>query len=186
MNLHFEKEFKILLNKNQFVTLLKQFPQAEFKKQINTYYDTSDLHIRKHIGAMRIREIDDKFIFTLKQRCNGNDGVKEYECLVDKNALDVFKRDDMQALLKSFLITQPIIELASLTTYRALIRLENAELCFDYNEYNGTSDYELEYEFIREHDGLSVFNQLLASVGLKYENNCMAKIQRALESVRKF
>ena len=40
MNLHFEKEFKILLNKEQFITLLNEYPQAEFKKQVNTYYDT--------------------------------------------------------------------------------------------------------------------------------------------------
>ena len=45
MNLHFEKEFKILLSKEQFITLLKQFPQAVFKKQVNTYYDTADLTI---------------------------------------------------------------------------------------------------------------------------------------------
>lgn len=180
MNLHFEKEFKILLNKEQFITLLKYFPQAKFKKQINTYYDTKDMYILRHIGAMRIREVDNQFIFTLKQR--HNEGAKEHECIVSENSTAVFESDNVRSLLSSFHICQPIAALTSLTTYRALIALENAELCFDYNEYNGICDYELEYEFLRPHDGFTVFNELLSKVDLKYERNCKAKIKRALLS----
>lgn len=182
MNLHFEKEFKILLSKEQFITLLKQFPQAEFKKQVNTYYDTADMYIRQHIGAMRIREIDHQFIFTLKQRCFDKDGVNEHECLVSENTSAVFEGDALMSLMNYFQITPPIIEIASLTTYRAVVPLDHAELCFDYNEYNGLCDYELEYEYLQEHDGLTVFNDLLSLVNLKYEGNCMAKIQRAMAS----
>lgn len=180
MKQHFEKEFKILLSKEQFTALLKQFPQAEFKKQINTYYDTEDFRIRKKVGAMRIREIDHHFIFTLKQRCQ--DGAQEHECMVTENSPAVFESEELHSLLTSLDIDQPIIKIASLTTYRALIRLTDAELCFDYNEYNGKADYEIEYEFLRPHDGLTVFNQLLATVDAKYEKNCMAKIKRAILS----
>lgn len=179
MNLHFEKEFKILLNKEQFITLLNEYPQAEFKKQVNTYYDTKDFYIRNHIGAMRIREINHHFIFTLKHRYQ--DGVQEYEVNVSKNSPAVFETEEISSLLKSLHINQPIIEIASLTTYRALIPLTDAELCFDYSEYNGTCDFEIEYEYLRPHDGLSVFNEILAIVNVKYEKNCKAKIQRALE-----
>lgn len=180
MNQHFEKEFKILLSKEQFTALLKQFPQAEFKKQINTYYDTADLLIRKQVGAMRIREIDNSFIFTLKQRCQ--DGAQEHECVVTENSPEAFKSGELHSLLTSLHIEQPIIKIASLTTYRALIQLTDAELCFDYNEYNGIVDYEIEYEFIRPHDGITAFNQLLSIIDVKYEKNCISKIQRAFLS----
>ena len=180
MNLHFEKVFTILLSKEQFITLLKQFPQAVFKKQVNTYYDTADMYIRQHIGAMRIREFDNRFIFTLKQRCADKDGVNEHECFVSENTPAVFESEQVQTLMKSFKITQPIIEIASLTTYRATVPLDYAELCLDYNEYNGICDYELEYEYLQEHDGLTVFNKILSLVNLKYESNCMSKIQRAM------
>lgn len=180
MNLHFEKEFKILLDKDKFITLLNYYPQAEFKKQVNTYYDTEDMYIRKHIGAMRIREIDNQYIFTLKQRCEN--GVQEHECIVSYNSLEAFQNEQIQTLFTSFDIDQPIRKLASLTTYRAMVVLDNAELCFDYNEYNGICDYEIEYEYLRPHDGLSAFNKILALVDLNYEKNCMAKIRRALVS----
>ncbi len=182
MNLHFEKEFKILLNKDQFITLLKQYPKAEFKKQVNTYYDTKDFYIRNHIGAMRIREIDHQFIFTLKHRCQ--DGVQEYEVNVSENSTTVFETEEISSLLNSLHIDQPITKIASLTTYRALIPLGDAELCFDYSEYNGMCDFEIEYEYLRPHDGLAVFNEILAVVNVRYEKNCKAKIQRALESCK--
>lgn len=181
MKLHFEKEFKILLTKDQFIRLLKHFPQAVFKKQINTYYDTKDLFIRKHIGAMRIRETDDSFIFTLKEKTQN--GAQEHECTVAENSAAVFQNSELTELLASFHIDQPITALTSLTTYRAVIELEHGELCFDYNEYNGKCDYELEYEFLRPHDGLSVFNEILSLVNLRYDKNCTAKIQRALSSI---
>lgn len=180
MKLHFEKEFKILLTKEQFVTLLKQYPQAQFKKQVNTYYDTEDLFIRKQIGAMRIREIDHHFIFTLKQR--HQDGAQEFECEVNENSLKAFDSEELRSLFASLHIDHAIIELTTLTTYRALIPLPDGELCFDYNEYNGICDFELEYEFLHDHDGLTVFNDILKPVNLRYKKNCMAKIQRALIS----
>ena len=63
-----------------------------------------------------------------------------------------------------------------------LEELEKAELCFDINEYNGITDYEIEYEQTCDHDGITVFNQILSQVNLKYEKNCASKIKRTLKS----
>jgi len=180
MKLHIEKEYKILVSKEQFERLLQHYPQAVFHKQVNTYYDTEDMMIRKKYGAMRIREIDSTFIFTLKERCDH--GVKEHECIVADNSLTALQTEEIKSLLQNLHIQQPIVEIAQLTTYRAVIPLTNAELCFDYSEYNNTCDYEIEYEYIKPHDGLSAFNQILSQISLTYEKNCPAKIKRAIKT----
>ncbi len=180
MKLHIEKEYKILVSKDQFERLLQHYPQAVFQKQVNTYYDTENLLIRKKYGAMRIREIGSTFIFTLKERCDH--GVKEHECIVTENSLKALQTEEIQGLLQALQIHQPIVKIAQLTTYRAVIPLENAELCFDYSEYNDTCDYEIEYEYTKPHDGLQAFNQILSSISLTYKNNCPAKIKRAIQT----
>ena len=74
------------------------------------------------------------------------------------------------------------MELGKCVTYRAVVELEKAELCFDINEYNGITDYEIEYEQTAEHDGISEFNKILSQVNLRYEKNCASKIKRTLHT----
>ncbi|MCI9292122.1 MAG: CYTH domain-containing protein [Erysipelotrichaceae bacterium] len=178
MKMNIEKELKILVSKHQFETLLKKYPEAVFHKQINSYYDTPHYQVRKTYGAMRIRELDGQFIFTLKQHTN--DGVIEHEMLVCKNSISVFKEGEIQQLLHQLHIEDEIHLIATLTTYRAVIDTGQAELCFDYNEYGDNYDYEIEYEYKTEHDGKNKFNEILLEIGLHYEKNCSSKIARAL------
>lgn len=180
MNKNIEKEFKLLVNEEQFKTLLAFYPSATFHKQVNTYYDRNDLEIRKAKGAMRIREVHDTLIFTLK--LHREDGLHEYECEVEKNDPSVFENEQIQTLLMEHHLQGPFEEMASLTTYRAVIDTGYAELCFDHSYYNGHEDFEIEYEFKKDHDGLTPFNQILSQIGLHYEKNCTSKIRRALST----
>ena len=41
-------------------------------------------------------------------------------------------------------------------------------------------DYEVEYEYLRPHDGLKAFQELLDQIGAKYEGNCRSKVMRAV------
>lgn len=181
MKKNIEKEYKILVTKEQFEQLLSNYPEAVFHKQINTYYDTSDNMIRKQHGAMRIREVDQQFLFTLKMHTE--QGLMEYEMPVEQNDVSVFSQPEIMSLLHSYGFMKPIHQLTTLTTYRALIPTQDAELCFDYSQYSGKEDYEIEYEYKREHDGKSVFNSILANANLIYEENCSSKIQRALHAL---
>lgn len=181
MNKNIEKEYKMLLTKEEFETLLNNFPQAVFKKQCNTYYDTKTHAIQKKKGAMRIREVDKKFIFTLKM--HSEDGLLEFEKEVDENSLNVFKDIEIQNLLDKFHINGDLMKLTSLCTKRATIKTEFAEICFDISTYNGHTDYEIEYEYKKEHDGLTVFQNILKDINLTYTSNCKSKIQRALDSI---
>lgn len=178
MNKNIEKEFKILLSKDKFDLLCEMYKPLTFTKQINQYYDTENNLIRSKHGAMRIRTKDHKHIFTLK--LYENNELLEYECEVKENSVHSLSHPDIVSLLNTYHIVGPFVETASLTTNRAMVINEEAELCFDENFYNDTCDYEIEYEFKKEHDGFNKFNQILDKVNLHYESNCKSKIERAL------
>lgn len=175
---HVETEYKLLVCKEEFERLSDLYPDKTFKEQINTYYDTKDMQLRKLKCAMRIREIDGKFLFTLKTP--DPNGHLEHECYVNQNNANVFNEADIKKLLNELGIYEQIIMVTNLKTYRAVVNTGKAELCFDINEYNGCIDYEIEYEETVEHDGINEFNKILAEAELHYERNCMSKIARAM------
>lgn len=178
MNKNIEKEFKILVSKDKFDLLCDMYKPLTFIKQINQYYDTPNNLIKNKNGAMRIRTKNNKHIFTLK--IYQNNELLEYECEVSDNSINSLNQTNIIALLNYYDIAGPFVETASLTTNRAMVINDEAELCFDENFYNNTCDYEIEYEYKRDHDGFSKFNQILNKVGLHYEANCKSKIERAL------
>lgn len=181
MKKNIEKEYKILVTKDQFYTLLKEYPEARFIEQINTYYDTENMAIQKAHGAMRIRQIEGSFIFTLKM--HSEDGLLEFEKEVHENSVTIFHDPEIQEILALYQIEGKLQEITVLRTQRAMIQTGFAELCFDISSYNGKTDYELEYEYKQEHDGLPIFNELLAKAGLHYKKNCTSKIKRAIQSL---
>lgn len=175
---HLETEYKLLVSKEQFEQLSTLYPDKTFVPQSNTYYDTMDMQLRQLKCAMRIREKENTFLFTLKTP--DPHGHLEHECLVSENSCEVFKVDPIKSLLNELGIHGEIIMVTYLKTYRAVVNTGCAELCFDINEYNGITDYEIEYELTQEHDGVTAFNEILSAVGLRYESNCQSKIARAM------
>lgn len=182
MNKNIEKEYKILVSEDQFYTLLKEYPQAVFKEQINTYYDTEDFMIRKAHGAMRIRYIDNIYIFTLKM--HSPEGLLEFEKEVAQNDVAMFEIPEIKELLESYQLRGPFHRITELKTQRAMIETGLAELCFDISDYNGIRDFEIEYEYKKAHDGRTIFNDILSKVGLTYIENCSSKIKRAMKSIQ--
>lgn len=179
MKEHEEKEYKVMLSEKQFQRLCDLLGNPRPVKQENRYYDTEDWKIRRQYGSMRIRTINNKHIFTLKIRKN-SDTVMEYELPVSENSLFALYNPQVQALLKEHQITEALQEIGRLTTWKAKMITEDAEICLDYNEYREQYDYEVEYEYLRPHDGLKVFQQLLEQIGASYEGNCRSKVMRAV------
>lgn len=177
MDKHLEIEYKILVNESQFYELLKDYPNLKFIKQTNYYYDNINNDLRNNKIAMRIRD-KGELIYTLKNPCEH--GVEEYECIVNSNDPKIFDEEPIKSVLNKFNINGPFICLGALVTYRAMYICDDYELCFDINEYNNYKDYEIEYEYKREHDGLTNFNQILSKVNLTYKRNCASKIKRCL------
>lgn len=180
MNNNLEIEYKILLSEEQFNELSKSYPNLTFIKQTNTYYDTDSFTLRKQGCGMRIRERENKFLFTCKVPTR--QGHMEHEIFVKENSVEALNIPEIQTLIQSLGVISPVHPIATCTTYRAIVKLEKAELCFDINDYNGIRDYEVEYECCEIHNGIEEFNKILNSIGLHYTKNCKSKIARTMES----
>ena len=178
MNKNIEKEYKVLLSKEQFETLCSFYEPLHFVQQTNIYFDTEDRAIEYMRGAMRIRTKNGKHRFTLK--VHENNELVEYECDVATNTIDALNSHSISLLLKKYKIHGPYIQRAKLITKRAIVEDEFAELCFDISEYNNTIDYEIEYEYKKKHDGLSLFQCILDKINVTYTHNAKSKIARAL------
>lgn len=182
MNKKIEKEYKILVTKEQFDSLMCLYDDYEVIDQLNVYYDTCDGRMKELRGGMRIRSIGNRYIFTIKFK--HPEGHLELEKEVSSDCIeDIMSDCEIQSWFHEYGLNFPLVEIGRLRTIRHLHRSEVAELCFDVNEYNGMIDYEIEYEYIKEHDGLTIFQQLLSHVNVVYKKNCISKIGRTLNSL---
>lgn len=174
-----ERELKSLVKEEDMNFIIKSYDLNKYKIQTNIYYDTLDGKVKQKNGAVRIRIIDDLYIFTLKIR---KDAIThfEYEKEVDTKDLLKIKDEEILTWLKTHDIPfHELIPIVSFTTKRYEKDLERAALCADITQYDHHVDYELEYEYKYEHDGISYFNQILKPIHLQYIKNCPSKIARA-------
>lgn len=180
MEKNIETEYKILVDKDTFETLLSTYPKAIFKEQVNTYFDNDQHAIANAHGAMRIRK-KDGYIFTLKMP--SDEGLLEFESIVENDEISALNQKDIQELLSQYHIHGPFHKTAELVTNRAVIDTGYAELCFDHSRYGNHEDYEIEYEITKPHDGIRAFQEILDTVKLHYKANCDSKIKRALDAL---
>lgn len=174
-----EKELKTLVSKEQFENIVNSYEFSKSWKQTNTYYDTEEKDIKAKGGAMRIRKIGDKKIFTLKIRIDAIT-LHEYEKEIDCDSIEEIQDKEVLEWIKSLNLNKKFYATTTFDTYRRIYETENAELCADETIYDGTyKDYEIEYEYKKEHDGIKEFNSILSHFGLSYEKNCPSKIARA-------
>lgn len=175
-----ERELKILVSKEKYNKLLNSYPFSQPWKQTNTYYDTRDGLIKQKNGALRIRQIGNQHIFTLKIKTDSITHI-ELEKVIDCDVIKDIKDKEILGWLKEYEIPMNVLPIISFTTIRQIVELENAELCADFTDYGNHADYEIEYEYKTEHDGIQAFNQILTTIDLLYKKNCSSKIARAFD-----
>lgn len=173
-----ETELKILLEKNEFDCLAQNY-DLTFITQTNTYFDTIDFQLRNKGCAMRIREKQGNYLFTLKTP--DRKGHLEHECILNGNTIEDLKNENILKLLNELNIFDDLIVIGQCVTHRGVVQLDKAELCFDINEYNNQVDYEIEYEYKCDHNGIEVFNDILKPIHKTYTHNCKSKIARACQ-----
>lgn len=163
-----EIEFKNLITSNQF----KQIRDSLFIDitpfyQTNFYIDTEDLQIRKNILMLRIRELEDRFVLTLKVP-NEAHVITEYHQITDESVLEKTNIDesdlgaDIINVLKERNIDTNTLKIqGQLETIRYERTYKNGLLVLDESQYFGETDYELEFEAKNVSDGKVVFNEIL-------------------------
>jgi len=138
--------------------------------------------LNKKRYALRIRDIGDKRILTLK--VPQKQGVMEYECEVDSYDFTLLSLPQELLEALSFLDVKGLKKFASLTTYRSVYETEDAIICLDENHYAKRCDYEIEYEVKREHDSLSTFLSLLRENAIYEFKPAPGKARRMKNAIR--
>ncbi|MBU9723631.1 MULTISPECIES: CYTH domain-containing protein [Bacillaceae] len=164
-----EIEFKNLLTESEFYQLKTEFSidQKDFKNQINYYFETPNMELKKHSSALRIRKKGNNFVLTLKephpdgllethQKCS----EEETLTAINNGALpsgDVVLQ--IEKLLNKSSLTFKF--LGELQTERAEVSLEQGLLVLDKSSYLDVSDFELEFECGERKAGEQFFHELL-------------------------
>jgi uncharacterized protein YjbK len=179
MDQSIERELKMLLTKEQFETLVKAYPGQKVIDQENIYYDDAQDSVKNQNGALRLRKTGDSSILTVKLPYDSISKY-EYEKPAISESLTEPSPSDLAFIQSHMNVQIPLKEVVSFTTERHITRFENGELCLDKSDYEGTIDYELEYEYYNAHDGIGFLNELLKPFDIQYEKNCPSKIARAV------
>ena len=143
-----EKELKILLTKEQFVCLVKQFEWDQIRTQVNYYYTDNNNYIKNSGITIRVRECNNTIALQLKVP------VSEQGAIHMKQEIETFINEIPQKIDGDFLsklcsVSLPDVSLAGfMVTERYIYKWSNdIEICLDKNKYLDVEDYEIEIEY---------------------------------------
>mgnify|MGYP000276066327 FL=1 len=170
-----ERELKLLINKQVYDNIMNSYDFHKSIIQTNTYFDTANQDVKKQHGAVRIRTIENKKIFTLKIK---KDEYTHYEFEKEISTENINEIEDPEILnwFNQCRIPKNLHPTANFTTLRNVYEFENGELCLDKTTFKNHIDYEIEYEYTSDHDGIQFFNSILDQYGLKWQKIAPAKL----------
>ena len=191
MQQHLEIEFKQLLSKEDYYTLLHHFKKDEKDgyQQINYYLESKDQILHQHHYALRIRYKDQRYELTLKRpylqgRMEHNAYIshEQFIQIKDHGCLD-------HPILRS--IVDEGIDLSTLycpcflETTRIDIPYLHGLLSLDHNRYLNQEDYEIEYEHDDFTQGQTIFSALLEKYHIPLASSTPSKTKRAFQALKK-
>ena len=187
-----EKEFKNILTKEQYTSLVEDYKDVFTKDvtQTNSYYDYEGL-LQEHKMALRIRIVEGKDTgeITLKIPQSSLE-VLEFTEVLPVEILNQYNNDKQftlppsiqKALEEKGISLQSVMQTALLTTHRLEGALsENEWLVLDESHYNGKVDFEMEMEVRSLELGEPVFLGILAKYNIE-RRQAESKIKRALST----
>ena len=151
-----EYESRIMLDESEYIAIvshyIRLYPNQHFLKNVNIYFDTDNLYLRKHHTNLRIRIINDvKYELTLKvSHPDGDDEINDIILKKDADALinnEYFPEGNVKNYLQS--LPYPLNAFKVITTLNNLrLEIENEDhlLVIDKNTYGDITDYNLEIE----------------------------------------
>ena len=131
-----ERELKLLINKQVYDNIMNSYDFHKSIIQTNTYFDTANQDVKKQHGAVRIRTIENKKIFTLKIK---KDEYTHYEFEKEISTENINEIEDPEILnwFNQYQIPKNLHPTANFTTLRNVYEFENGELKKNIQYYNG-------------------------------------------------
>jgi uncharacterized protein YjbK len=168
MTKELEIEFKNMLTKEKYEELLSffAFQPSDAKTQENHYFDTPDFQLKEKHSALRIRKKDDRFECTLKVPApEGNfeitDPLTAQEAQNIRHSISFDAPEVLAALQHEGVDWKALRPIGTLITHRIEFEFEGGLLVLDHSLYNGTEDYEVEYEVKDAASGKQIFSRFL-------------------------
>ncbi len=167
-----EIEFKNLLTEQEFNQLRTRFNlcDAQFTSQTNHYFDTEQFSLKSHNSALRIREKNGQYEFTLKQPLQTGEGLLETNQMLTSEQANqaltagIIPTGEVSDKLQHLIPAQLSLRyFGQLTTVRAETNYQEGLLVLDKSSYLDQTDFELEYEVSDYEEGCNYFDQLLST-----------------------
>jgi len=188
MSQNIEKEFKNLLNKEEYEALLAAFnlDETEPVKQTNVYFDTPDYKLKGLNSGLRIRMYEDKSEITLKtpiqenEKLETNDDLplEEAKALVDSHRMKA-SGNVADKLKELGIAIEDLVIIGQLSTIRYEFPGDKGTYFLDKSFYQDQMDYELEFESESLEEGALAFQSFLKLHDIKVRK-AKQKIERML------
>lgn len=187
MSTNIEIEAKALVSEKDFQKFIEHFKKISNKpyKQINYYIDDEERSLANSGISLRIRK-KDGYELTLKTPLS--EGLLEKNQIISDKEFNEYKKGkfpvgDISRFLEmlGFDLTKLKI-LNSLTTTRVDVNYLDGLLSLDKNEYNKTTDYEIEYEYNSKIGAVTILKKLFAKLKVTYKENKQSKVFRAFST----
>ena len=188
MSQNIEKEFKNLLNKEEYEALIVAFDldETEPTKQTNIYFDTPDFKLKGLNSGLRIRMYEDKGEITLKTPIQENEKLETNDDLTLDEAKTLVEAHLMKATgnvadkLKGLGIAPgDLVIIGQLSTIRYDFPGYKGTFFLDKSFYQDQMDYELEFESESLEEGALIFQNFLKLHDIKVRQ-AKQKIERML------
>ena len=188
MSQNIEKEFKNLLNKEEYEALIVAFDldETEPTKQTNIYFDTPDFVLKGLNSGLRIRMYEDKGEITLKTPIQENEKLETNDDLTLDEAKTLVEAHLMKATgnvadkLKGLGIApRDLVIIGQLSTIRYDFPGDKGTFFLDKSFYQDQMDYELEFESESLEEGALIFQNFLKLHDIKVRK-AKQKIERML------
>lgn len=178
-----EIELKTMLTKEEFERLneLLPFPKIAIQ-QINHYFETENFSLKEKQSALRIRQIDNEYVLTLKEPHKL--GILETHDILTEGMFHDwvegrrFEGSNVVKRLNSLNIKLNDLQYyGSLTTERKTFIQDQVSYMLDYSYYHGQSDYELEIEASTKAEATLAMKEILEQFHI-VEKKAIPKIAR--------
>lgn len=190
MSKEIEIEFKSMLTKNEYETLLRYYnvSDEQFVTQTNLYFDTADFQLKQQGMGLRIRCFADKAEATLKipqtiglLEVTDSLTLNEVDKALATNQFAKQAAEIIEQLEKLTISLSNLHLIGKLITKRAEFVIPEGKLALDESWYSDHHDFELELEVLDSKFDEAAFKQLLAKFDLPYRKT-QNKIVRAVSA----
>ncbi|WP_066187117.1 MULTISPECIES: CYTH domain-containing protein [Gracilibacillus] len=193
MTKEIEIEFKNIITKNEYQSLMEHFPSCHWQRtlQKNYYFETNDFALKAYGSALRIREKEHTFQLTLKTPNPDGDGLLEVHASLTRTEAQQWINGSIQpkegvseALLRMGIHPNDLYYGGMLQTERFECSYKETNLVLDKSQYNGVLDYELEVEADSKAYGESIFQDILQQLDIpkRKTDNKIARFYQTLSS----